>query len=293
MRTITLLLTVIALLLCSYVLGADEVYPVDILLNTTSDWTDVTFAGGSVVVHSYEVIEGGSAIGLVVGGLGALSVGKKQLDTTSVVVLFHVYVTDLTSSTLRITIAKGHIGATTVSFWTTKSAGATLIATYTHTGVANTSDPANPRTFSLSTAKIKAIIEPQTIHIPSDTSFGGKKVFAFYYPWYGNPTGPGKRWVHWNPYSLNHNATHTPVAGYYDSQDPSIIRRHINEAKAAGIDGFIVSWWGNGTFEDRSFAGDTRCSFARGLSCNGLLRGCTKHSADSLRCELHLASLCF
>jgi len=59
-------------------------------------------------------------------------------------------------------------------------------------------------------------------------------VLAFYYPWYevGDWTG-GK-----------------PIAGYninltpYASGDPATIDRHIAQARQAGIDGFIVSWWG-------------------------------------------------
>jgi len=252
MRLAVLLLVMVVISLCTYVLGAEEVYPVDIVLNTTSDWTDVTFAGGTVVVHSYEITEGRSAPGLAVSGLGTLSVGKPQYNTTPVGVRFHAYVTDLTLSSVRVTIAKGHIGATIVSFWTTENAGSSLLATYTHTGVADTSDPANSRTYSFSSAKITSRIDPQIIQVPSYASFGGQKVLAFYYPWYGIPGGPSKRWVHWNPYSPNRDATHKPLAGYYDSQDPATVRRHINEAKAAGINGFIVSWWGNGTFEDRS-----------------------------------------
>ena len=37
-----------------------------------------------------------------------------------------------------------------------------------------------------------------------------------------------------------------PLAGVYDSDDPATVRRHIRLAKAAGIDGFLVDWWGPG-----------------------------------------------
>jgi len=47
MKVAVLLLVLAALSLRTYALGAEEVYPVDILLNTTSDWTDVTFFGGT------------------------------------------------------------------------------------------------------------------------------------------------------------------------------------------------------------------------------------------------------
>jgi glycoprotein endo-alpha-1,2-mannosidase len=77
-----------------------------------------------------------------------------------------------------------------------------------------------------------------------------KKVLAFYYPWYGAPTGPSREWVHWDPQKPRYTSTNTPLAGYYDSRDDGTIERHIREAKQAGIDAFISSWWGIGTFED-------------------------------------------
>jgi hypothetical protein len=59
-------------------------------------------------------------------------------------------------------------------------------------------------------------------------------VLAFYYPWYevadwsgGKPIAPDNV----NPHP-------------YDSADPAVIDRHLHQAIAAGVDGFIVSWWG-------------------------------------------------
>ena len=85
--------------------------------------------------------------------------------------------------------------------------------------------------------------------------------FAFYYPWYGTPNVSGY-WYHWN--SDNHNpenfvdgrrdiaATHYPLLDVYDSNNETLIKEHINMAKEAGIDGFIVSWWGIKSFEDNA-----------------------------------------
>lgn len=82
-----------------------------------------------------------------------------------------------------------------------------------------------------------------------------RQVLAFYYPWYGNPKTSG-RWFHWqgpaneaprqSP-TLNH-----PAIGLYDSHDPAVIARHVAQAKAAGLTGLIVSWWGAGSFEDKA-----------------------------------------
>jgi len=65
------------------------------------------------------------------------------------------------------------------------------------------------------------------------------KVFAFYYPWYGTPES-------WD------NITHHPLLGFYDSNNDTIIEKHVNLSKEAGIDGFIVSWWGINHFTDNA-----------------------------------------
>lgn len=59
-------------------------------------------------------------------------------------------------------------------------------------------------------------------------------VLAFYYPWY--QVGD---WSGGTPIAVD-NVNPTP----YDSADPATIDRHIQQAMGAGIDGFIVSWWG-------------------------------------------------
>lgn len=53
--------------------------------------------------------------------------------------------------------------------------------------------------------------------------------FAYYYIWY-------------NPSSWNRAKKDYPLAGRYSSSDVEVIRQQIEEAKQAGIRGFIVSW---------------------------------------------------
>lgn len=92
--------------------------------------------------------------------------------------------------------------------------------------------------------------------------------FAFYYPWYGTPDVSGN-WRHWNEGNssgqIPHNPNMTlsdgrldiaaedyPLLGAYDSNNESVIGQHVEWAKEAGIDCFIVSWWGQGSFEDKA-----------------------------------------
>ncbi len=85
-----------------------------------------------------------------------------------------------------------------------------------------------------------------------------RRVLAFYYPWYGIPTGPGGagRTVHWGKIDVRNEdiseSTHYPALGAYDSHDPAVIDQHCRWAKAAHIDTFIVSWWGHADYTDRA-----------------------------------------
>ncbi|MBI1899288.1 MAG: hypothetical protein HYS04_22545 [Acidobacteria bacterium] len=80
-----------------------------------------------------------------------------------------------------------------------------------------------------------------------------KHVLAFYYGWYGNPEVSG-RWVHWKDVDAAKRtiggSTNFPALGAYDTHDPKVISGHCRAARAAGITGFIATWWGGKRFED-------------------------------------------
>jgi hypothetical protein len=54
-------------------------------------------------------------------------------------------------------------------------------------------------------------------------------VFAYYYIWF-------------DPQSWDRAKKDYPTLGRYSSDDPTVMKQHIEWAKNAGIDGFIVSW---------------------------------------------------
>ncbi len=58
----------------------------------------------------------------------------------------------------------------------------------------------------------------------------------------GNPIVLAHYYIWFEPASWNRAKSDLPLAGRYDSSDVNIMRHHIELAKSAGIQGFIVSW---------------------------------------------------
>jgi len=95
-------------------------------------------------------------------------------------------------------------------------------------------------------------------------------VFAAYYIWYADGTHPSAAWRHWtHPDVVRlHAGDHPlarpgdpplasnayPLAGLYSSRDPAVAEWHMRLARAAGIDAFLVSWWGRHQETDEVFA---------------------------------------
>jgi len=86
-------------------------------------------------------------------------------------------------------------------------------------------------------ARLAASTAPTTGRTAAPTAGGtatpatplGPALFAYYYQWFV-------------PDSWNRAKVDLPELGAYSSDDPWVMRRHIEQAKAAGITGFIVSW---------------------------------------------------
>lgn len=63
-------------------------------------------------------------------------------------------------------------------------------------------------------------------------------VLAYYYIWF-------------NPTSWNRAKSDFPLLGRYSSDEERVMRRHVEWAKQAGIDGFVVSWKSTDTLDPR------------------------------------------
>jgi hypothetical protein len=99
-------------------------------------------------------------------------------------------------------------------------------------------------------------------------STGRPMLFAVYYVWYHAADHPQKPWLQWTKPASETNtlalqakrpgepapaSAARPLAGWYDSADPSVAGWHVQLAQAAGIDAFLVSWWDKYNDRDQSF----------------------------------------
>jgi glycoprotein endo-alpha-1,2-mannosidase len=94
-------------------------------------------------------------------------------------------------------------------------------------------------------------------------------VHTFYYAWFGNPEVDGE-YSHWNHHIIPHwidstwndagnypggddiGANFYPQLGCYSTNDPEIINLHMKQIRKAGIGVVAFSWWGEGSFSDKS-----------------------------------------
>lgn len=76
-----------------------------------------------------------------------------------------------------------------------------------------------------------------------------RQVLAFHYGWYGADEGWGVS------ADGGRNHPNLPRGGLYESADPAVIARQIDQARSAGITGFITSWDGEGDRRDRVLQG--------------------------------------
>jgi hypothetical protein len=78
-----------------------------------------------------------------------------------------------------------------------------------------------------------------------------RRHFVFeYYPWYR--TNP---WQHWSDKGYNPPnhiaATMVPALGPYDSGNMAVVEQHARWIADAGVGAIAISWWGQGSYEDR------------------------------------------
>ncbi|MBS4015544.1 MAG: hypothetical protein KGZ86_03810 [Candidatus Latescibacteria bacterium] len=213
-------------------------YPINILIETTADWTDLQFNNtdfhylGDTILTQNPVL------------MGILSLHKTAYDSTLTRAEFRIMFTQKLPKAVKFSIRKGGIGQTKIIFLTPKQE---TIAEYVNTKNIP-GDVQNQENFILSRKEIEKHynIKQPILHYLGQNSLTlqtEKLVLAFYFPWYypENWSWPGKLAI-----------AHQPRLGLYSSSDPEIVKTHIDWAKKAGIDGFICSWWGINSVTDQN-----------------------------------------
>jgi len=224
-----------------------DLYLVKETVEITTDWTDISWDTSIIVYAStYEVLEGEDAInGIEVNGLD-LWVAKEGFDATKVVVEIEAIISEV-PTTVSLRVEKGDIESTNIKLSAMDETGEYRWI------VSKGSRGRGPFNHIVDLKEAYAFSPGEAISKKTVQDLRGK-VYAFYYPWYGNREGPSGEPFHWDYYTNDNIQTSTnyPILGPYDCHDPLVISAHIALAKQAGIDGFIASWWGPNTFEDNA-----------------------------------------
>ena len=229
----------------SFVEGVQEFYIVKEVIEVTSDWQDIKWSQGPKVFDMrYRVVEGADAVeNLDVTGL-TVWITQKSLDTVKVVLEVEALVLK-GDETAKVVIEKGAIGSANVRLTVYDASAGSF------SDVTEFSTDSMFRDFELDIASVYT--EPAGTLVLEETLKDLKgKVLSFYYPWYASPHGPSSRWYHWTNVTDDSifDSAHYPLHGAYDSNEENVIRSHMAIAKQAGIDAFIVSWWGIGSHEE-------------------------------------------
>jgi hypothetical protein len=230
----------------SFVDGIQEYYIVKEVIEVTSDWQDIKWIQGPQVIDMrYSVVEGADAVkNLDVTGL-TVWITQKSLDTVKVVLEVEALVIK-GNETAQVVIEKGAIGSANVELTVYDA------STGSFSDVTEFSSNSMFQDFELDIASLYT--EPAGNLMMGETLKDLKgKVLSFYYPWYASPHGPSSLWHHWTNVTDDSifDSAHYPLHGSYDSNDENVIRSHMAIAKQAGIDAFIVSWWGIESFEEK------------------------------------------
>ena len=135
-------------------------------------------------------------------------------------------------------VEKGHLGRTVLGIQQVLPDGLLPLGEWVHDGIVPDAD-ALPNTVYLS-LDLRSVLDAQPSEVLAPDA--PKKALAFYFPWYSRQTWDSRQGLKDVPLQP------------YDSDNLSAIARHIEQAKSAGISGFVVSWSGASSQSDQAIA---------------------------------------
>ena len=206
---------------------------------TTSDWTTLDVLNPAGILSS-RLMETLGQPTRASAGLPQLALNQ-PLDSarggaTAGVVVDLAVAPEAAGEPLRFLLQKGSVNGSVVRLWLVRESGLDPIESVEHRKVVPDSAGKNPLEFSIDLSALRAVAPRKT-----QVAAPGLKrmLWAFYYPWYGLADWASPR------------LQDRPVTPYA-SNDPEAMAQHVEQAKGAGIDGFISSWWGPGHSTDQN-----------------------------------------
>lgn len=197
-------------------------------LDQTSDWVRIELRGLRWRVLSRQLQVDGPADANL-GLDGTVMVRKPPADTSRVKLRLELAAVT-TGEALQVVMRHGDLGKVQLDL-RAGAASVARIASSSGAGAAN-----NLRLAAMDEGALqRAPVLPRRDW--------GRRMLAFYYGWWGMPTGPAKEWLHWDPQVPENAVAHPPLLAPYDSADPKVIAQHVTWAKQAGIDTLVLSWW--------------------------------------------------
>jgi len=138
---------------------------------------------------------------------------------------------------MQLRVQKGSINTSIVRVTYQATDGTSLtLGEFVNTNYVPGNTDYNPLDFTLDLTPLSAYAplttDLQRVNTP-------KMLWAFYYPWYDAAA--------WQSEQLKDHPSEP-----YDSLDPAVITRQVDEAQSARVDGFISSWWGPSDRSDQA-----------------------------------------
>ena len=266
LRCCLVIAAVLSVLLPQAVAAQTAVVPVRLTLDTTCEWVRLDFRGLQLrpIGKSLEVLGPADlAVPLVQGN--SVTVRKPPYDASRVRLTLD-FAGVLTGDAVQVLLQRASAGTLRVEL---TSAGQSLGS------FAGPAPPRGPAILSVNWQQFRTNLPRRD---------WGRRMLAFYYGWWGTPTGPAKAWKHWDPADKRGAVNSPPLLGPYDSADPAVIRQHVQWAQQAGIDTLVLSLWQTGVHQDQVLAQLLPIAAQAGLTVSGYLEVAT--GPEDLRRQL-------
>lgn len=217
----------------------DSFYRLRFSFNTRSDWAALETSDPRVLSSRQISTQGTPSVYVMSTNqilMGQPTPSARAGSVVGVLVDYAIDPVDLATRPIVFNIRGGEVGNSWAAIWNMSSSG---LEFFQLGDTLNLPRASGVSTFALNTVGLAKL--PPIKLAAWQTPALKKMAWAFYYPWYPYIDNWNSSWLKDWPSTL------------YSSGDPTAIQRHITQAQGAGVDGFISSWAGPGTWTDTFF----------------------------------------